>query len=125
MYSPTSSNALVSATPIALMIDLSWTGVTHSGETSAVPRVALPRRAVAAHILLPYFSPGENYVVSVTKDKNRSPAKAEAMKTSNLNGFHADVTVTLDLRNLPQGTYYFATAHEVDRASHCHPLTVR
>ena len=52
------------------------------------------------------------YVVSVTMDKDGGPAKAEGMGTANVNGFHADLTVNLDLRSLPQGTYYLATTHE-------------
>jgi hypothetical protein len=38
---------------------------------------------------------------------------------------HADLSVTLDLRSLPQGTYYVATTHEGDRASYYYPLTVQ
>jgi hypothetical protein len=110
---------------VALTIDLSQAGATRSGATSTVPPVALPRRVVAAHILLPYFSPGGKYVVSVTMDKDGSPAKAEGMGTANINGFHADLAVTLDLRNLPRGTYYLATTHEGDRASYFYPLTVQ
>ena len=125
MHSPTSSSTTVPATPVALMIDLSQAGTTRGGETSAVPPVALPRRVVAAHILLPYFSPGGKYVVSVTMDKDGSPAKAEGLGTANVNGFHADLSVTLDLRNLPQGTYYLATTHESDRASYYYPITIR
>lgn len=124
-HSPTSSGASIPATPVALTIDLSQAGTTRGGETSTVPPVALPRRVVAAHILLPYFSPGGRYVVSVTMDKDGSPAKAETMGTANVNGFHADLTVTLDLHNLPQGTYYLATTHEGDRASYYYPLTLR
>jgi hypothetical protein len=124
-HSPTSSSAAIPATPVALTIDLSQVGTTRGGETSTVPPVALPRRVVAAHILLPYFSPGGKYVVSVTMDKGGSPSKAEGNGTANLNGFHADVAVTLDLRNLPQGTYYLATTHEGDQASYYYPLTVR
>jgi len=73
----------------------------------------------------PYFSPGGKYVVSVTMDKDGSPAKAAAMGTAGVNGFHADLSVTLDLRNLPRGTCYLATTHESDRASYYYPLTVR
>lgn len=58
MHSPTLSIAAIPATPIALTIDLSQVGTTRSGETSTVAPVAMPRRVVAAHILLPYFSPG-------------------------------------------------------------------
>jgi hypothetical protein len=124
VHSPIPSNATISATPVALTIDLSQAGTTRGG-TSTVPPVNLPRRVVAAHILLPYFSPGGKYVVSVMMDKDGSPAKAEEAGTANVNGFHADLTVTLDLRNLPQGTYYLATTHEGDRASYYYPLTVR
>ena len=123
--SPTTSVATIPATPVALTIDLSQAGTTRGGETSTVPPVALPRRVIAAHILLPYFSPGGKYVVSVTMDKDGSPAKAEGMGTANVNGFHADLAVTLDLRSLPQGTYYLATTHEEDRASYYYPLTLR
>jgi hypothetical protein len=80
---------------------------------------------VTAHILLPYFSPGGKYIVSVTMGKDGSPAKAEGLGTAKVNGFHADLTVTLDLRSLPQGTYYLATTHEGDRASYYYPLTVQ
>ena len=124
-HSPTSSTATIPATPVALAIDLSQAGTTRGGETSTVPPVALPRRVIAAHILLPYFSPGGKYVVSVTTDRNGSAAKAEGQGTANVNGFHADLSVTLDLRNLPQGTYYLATTHEGVRASYYYPLTVR
>jgi hypothetical protein len=125
LHSPTSSVATIPATPVALTIDLSQAGKTRGGETSTVPPVALPRRVVTGHILLPYFSPGGKYVVSVTMDKDGGPAKAEGMGTANVNGFHADLTVNLDLRTLPQGTYYLATTHEGDRASYYYPLTVR
>jgi len=125
LHSPTSSNAVIPATPVALTIDLSQAGTMRGGETSTVEPVNLPRRVVAAHIFLPYFSPGGKYLVSVTMDKDGSPAKAEGMGTANVNGFHADLTVTLDLRNLPQGTYYLATTHEGDRASYYYPLTVQ
>jgi hypothetical protein len=120
----TSSRA-IPATPVALAIDLSQAGATRGGETSTVPPVALPRRVVAAHILLPYFSPGGKYFISVTMDRNGTPAKAEGTGTANVNGFHTDLTVTLDLRALPEGTYYLATTHEGDQASYYYPLTVR
>jgi hypothetical protein len=124
-HSPNPSVATIPATPVALTIDLSQAGTARGGETSTVPPVALPRRVVAAHILLPYFSPPGKYIVSVTMDKDGSPARAEGVGTASVNGFHADLTVNLDLRSLPQGTYYLATTHEGDRASYYYPLTLR
>ncbi len=124
-HSPSSSIVTIPVTPVALTIDLSQAGTTRGGETSTVPPVALPRRVVTAHILLPYFSPGGKYVVSVTMDKNGGPAKAEGVGTANVNGFHADLNVNLDLRVLPPGTYFLATTHEGDPASYFYPLSVK
>jgi hypothetical protein len=122
---PTLPSQTVSATPVAETIDLSQAGTTRGGEASTVPPVALPRRVVTAHILLPYFSPGGKYIISVTTDRNGTPAKTEGSGIANVNGFHADVTATLDLRNLPSGIYYLATTHESDQTSYYYPLTVR
>ena len=125
LHSSASTSQTASATPLAETIDLSQAGTTRGGETSNVPPVALPRRVIAAHILLPYFSPGGKYVIGVTADRGGGPAKAEGAATAHVSGFHADLTVTLDLRNLPGGTYYLATTHEGDRASYYYPLSVR
>lgn len=125
MHAPALTSQAIPATPVALTIDLSQAGTTRGGETSTVPPVVLPRRVVAAHILLPYFSPGGKYVISVTRDKNGNPGKSEGTGTASVSGFHADLNVTLDLRNLPHGTYYLATTHEGDQASYFYPLTVR
>ena len=91
----------------------------------AVPPVSLPRRAVTSHKLLPYFSAGGVYVVAVTKDKDGGVVKAKGLGNANVNGFHADLTVTLDLRNLPEGSYYIATTQEGDRAAYYYPPKVR
>lgn len=87
--------------------------------------MVLPRRVVAARILLPYFSPGGKYVVAVTVDRNKGATKVEGRGAANVNGFHADLTVILDLRSLPEGTYYLATSHEADQGSYYYPLAER
>ena len=80
---------------------------------------------VTAHIILPYFSPGGKYLISVTMDPNGTPTKAEGAGRANINGFQVDLSATLDLRNLREGNYYLATIHENDRASYYYPLKVR
>jgi hypothetical protein len=124
IHSQTASTQGIPADPIAMTIDLSQAGTTRGGGTSTVPPVALPRRVISAHILLPYFSPGGNYNVSVTMDRNGGHSKVEGQGIAKVNGFHADLTVSLDLRALPEGTYYLATTHEGDQASYYYPLTV-
>jgi phage-related protein len=111
--------------PVAVTIDLSQAGTTRGTDTSAVPAVVLPRRVDTAHVILPNFSPGGNYVVSVTTDRNGGSEKATGRAVANVLGFHADLTVALDLRSLPPGTYFLATTHEGDPASYFYPLTVR
>jgi hypothetical protein len=115
----------VPANPVAVTIDLSQAGTTRGNETSTVPPVSLPRRVIAAHILLPYYSPGGKYVVSVTTDRNGTAEKASGRAVANVQGFHADLTVTLDLRVLAPGTYFLATTHEGDPASYFYPLSVK
>jgi hypothetical protein len=113
------------STPVAVTIDLSHAGTTRGSDTSTVPVGVLPRRVVTAHVILPNFSPGGNYVISVTTDRNGTAEKANGRAVANAQGFHADLTVTLDLRVLPPGTYFLATTHEGDPASYFYPLTVR
>jgi hypothetical protein len=112
------------STPVAVTIDFSQAGTTRGTDTATVPAVALPRRVVNAHLILPNFSPGGNYVVSVTTDRNGTSEKASGRAVANVQGFHADLTVTLDLRVLPPGTYFLATTHEGDPASYFYPLSV-
>lgn len=113
------------STPVAVAIDFSQAGTTRGTDTATVPAVVLPRRVVNAHVILPNFSPGGNYVVSVTTDHSGASGKAAGRAVANIQGYHADLTVTLDLRSLPSGTYFLATTHEGDPASYFYPLTVR
>lgn len=113
------------STPVAVTIDLSQAGTTRGSDTSTVPVGVLPRRLVTAHVVLPNFSPGGNYVVSVTSDRNGASEKATARTVANVQGYHTDLTVALDLRSLPPGAYFLATTHEGDPASYFFPLAVR
>lgn len=113
------------ATPVAVTIDLSQAGTTRGSDASTVPVGTLPRRVVNAHVVLPNFSPGGNYLVSITTDRGGASEKATGRAVAKVQGFHADLTVVLDLRNQSPGTYFFATTHEGDPASYFYPLTVR
>jgi hypothetical protein len=110
---------------VALTIDFSQAGTTRGTDTTTVPAVVLPRRVVIAHVILPNFSPGGNYFLSVTTDRAGASEKATGHSVANVQGFHADLTVALDLRSLPPGTYFLATTHEGDRASYFYPLSVK
>jgi hypothetical protein len=109
---------------IAETIDLSNAGASRGGDTSAVT-IVLPRRVVALRLVLPYFSPGGPYVVSVASDRSATSAKAKGTSVATTQGAHANLTVRLDLRNLDPGTYYLATTHEGDPSSYFYPMTVK
>jgi hypothetical protein len=111
--------------PATVTIDLSQAGTTRGTDTTTVPVVVLPRRVVSAHVILPNFSPGGKYVVSVTTDRSDASEKATGRAVANTQGFHTDLTVALDLRSLQPGTYFLATTHQGDPASYFYPLTVR
>ncbi|MGO8777025.1 MAG: hypothetical protein ACLQHT_22345 [Terracidiphilus sp.] len=125
MHSVAAPAQLADSTPVAASIDLSQVGTTRGTDTSTIPVGLLPRRVVTAHIVLPNFSPGGDYLVSVATDRSSDSAKATGRALANLQGFHTDLTVTLDLRSLPPGTYFLATTHEGDPASYSYPLSVR
>jgi hypothetical protein len=112
------------STPVAVTIDLSQAGTTRGSEPSTAPVGVLPRRMLTAHVILPNFSPGGDYVVSITTDRSGAAGKASGRAVAVAKGMHADLTVTLDLRGLPPGTYFFATTHEGDPASYFYPLTI-
>ena len=125
MHSVAAPAQLADSTSIAATIDLSQAGTTRGTDTSTIPVGLLPRRVVTAHIVLPNFSPGGDYEVSVTADRSSDSTKATGRALANLQGFHTDLTVTLDLRSLPPGAYFLATTHEGDPASYFYPLSVR
>ena len=106
-------------------IDLSHAGTLRGGEASPVPAIILPRRIIALHIVLPYFSPGGTYQVSVATDRDSGSVKAEGRGVASVQGMQADVSVRIDLRRMRPGTYYLATTHVGDPAAYFYPLTVQ
>lgn len=111
-------------TAVLETLDLSQAGAPRGGETSAKPLI-LPRKLVALHLILPYYSPDGHYRVAVTKDRQSGSAEAEGNSTARANGPHSELTVNLDLRSLSPGTYYLATTHEGDPSAYFYPLSIR
>jgi hypothetical protein len=46
---------------------------------------------------------------AVTTDRNCTSEKATGHAVANVQGYHANLTVALNLRSLPPGTYFLAT----------------
>jgi hypothetical protein len=67
--------------PVVVTIDLSQAGTTQGTDTTTAPLVVLPRRIDSAHVILPNFSPGGNYVVSITPNQSRAAETDTVPKT--------------------------------------------
>jgi hypothetical protein len=124
-HSQTSPTQVAQSAPIAVTINLSQAGTTRGTEANTVLAVILPRAVDTTHVILPNFSPAGNFVISLATDRNGASEKATARAVANVQGFHADLTVALDLRSVRPGTYFLATTHEGDSASYFYPLKVR
>src|SRR5260370_40823280 len=74
---------LAQSTAMAVTIDLSQAGTTRGTDTTTVPAVVLPRRLDTAHVILPNFSPGGNYLVSVTTDRSGASERATRRAVAN------------------------------------------
>jgi hypothetical protein len=61
----------------------------------------------------------------VTIEPSSASEKATGHAVANVQGSQTDLTVTLDLRSLPPGTYFLATTHERNPASHFYPLSIQ
>jgi hypothetical protein len=72
---------------VAVTIDLSQAGTTRGSDTSTVPVGVLPRRVVTAHVILPNFSPGGNYLVAVATDRGGASEIATGRAVANVQGF--------------------------------------
>jgi hypothetical protein len=109
---------------VSRTLDLSKAGALR-GET--IPKVALllPRRIVALHVLLPYYSPGGRYQLTIVPDKQNGAARVEGTVLANNQGASSEINLTVDLRNLSPGTYHLALIREGDPSSSLYPLTIQ
>lgn len=116
--------APLSAEVVALTIDLSGDGVTRSpGAESDAPLFSLPRKIVDLDLRLPYFSPGGEYVITITRDKNDAvlrSAQAEAVA----DGPHTQARLRLDLRDFPPGRYYLGARKAGESTTSFYPFTL-
>jgi hypothetical protein len=74
--------------PVAVTLDVSQAGTTRGSDTSTVPVGVLPRRVVTAHVILPNFSSGGDYVVSVTTDRSSTSEKPTGRAVARVQRFH-------------------------------------
>jgi hypothetical protein len=112
--------------PVPVLVDLSADGVARGADQSQMePTVTLPACRVNMHLILPFYSPGGNYRITISRDRSLSHVEAQGSALASVNGSHSELTVQLDLINLAPGSYFMGTVREDDGGPYYYPAMVR
>ena len=113
------------ASPLVRTIDLYNVGTVRGVEPGRIAdSVLLPAAAVKLRLILPRFSQLGPYRIAVVRDKSGKTVLAEGAGAANADGPRQVVTVMLDLRSAPSGSYLLATTHGNDEASYYYPVQI-
>ena len=113
------------ASPLVRTIDLYNVGTVRGFEPGRIgDSVLLPATAVKLRLILPRFSQPGPYRIGVVRDKSGKAILAEGTGTTIADGPRQVVTVMLNLRSAPSGSYLLSTTHGDDEASYYYPVKV-
>ncbi len=106
-------------------IDLYNVGTFRGVEPSRIAdSVLLPAASLKLRLILPRFSQSGSYRVGVVRDKSGKTVLAEGTGAAIADGPRQVVTVMLNLRSAPSGSYLLSTTHGNDEASYYYPVKV-
>ena len=106
-------------------IDLYNVGTVRGVEPSPISgTVLLPATAVKLRLILPRFSQPGQYRIGVVRDKSGKAVLAEGTGVTVADGPRQVVTVMLNLRSAPSGSYLLSTTRGDDQASYYYPVKV-
>ena len=122
-------NAAAPMAPIASSlvrtIDLYNVGTVRGAEPSRIAdTVLLPAATMKLRLVLPRFSQPGPYRIGVVRDRSGKSILAEGVGTTVDDGPRQVVTVILNLRSAPSGSYLLSTTHGDDEASYYYPVKV-
>jgi hypothetical protein len=106
-------------------IDLSGYAATTRGvgeDNVELEAASLPRAIVHLEIILPALSPTGHYKVAVSADGAGGKTVATSEGTATGSNLSSRLSVTLDLRNAPAGSYVLSTEGEQDAGAYYYPL---
>jgi hypothetical protein len=110
---------------ISQTINLWDANTTRGQQPGSFQSVSIPASIVRLTVILPRFSTPGQYQVVVTRDRSGSGVVARGIAPAVNEGDREIVSVKLDLRQVPRGTYLLATIHEQDRVLYYYPLRIR
>jgi hypothetical protein len=120
-----SSERPVEQAAVTREIDLSGYTTTTRGvgdNDVELEAASLPRAIVDLRIILPRLSPTGHYKVAVSADRAGEKTVAGGEGTATGRNLSTTLSVTLDLRNLPPGSYVLSTEGEQDTGDYYYPL---
>ena len=126
-FLPRNASAPVATISSSLVrtIDLYNVGTLRGAEPSLIAdSVLLPATTVKLRLILPRFSQPGPYRIGVVRDKSGKTVLAEGTGAAVADGPRQVVTVILNLRSAPSGSYLLTTTHGDDEASYYYPVKV-
>jgi hypothetical protein len=125
-HSSRSLESLKSLQPVSVLVDLSAYGAARdAGQVPTEPTVSLPARRVDVRLILPFYSPGGNYRITISRDRSQNRIEAEGSATASANGSHTELAVQLDLAHVAPGAYFLGTNREDDGGPYYYQTTIR
>lgn len=108
-------------------IDLSKYVTTRGGDSDAVPldAVALPTAVVHLIIRLPRLSEPGHYDVAVSSDRTGQKILSQGKGIATGTDPKTTLSVTLDLRKAPPGSYFLSTEREQEGGAYYYPLRLQ
>jgi hypothetical protein len=113
------------AVGLGITIDLGQHEAQRGGSGADAKMLRLPRKRLNLHMILPYFSPGGPYTISVAEQAHRGAVKVRSQAIATETGSHTELSVILDLQILAAGRYCLSTFHEGDSAPYYYPVVLQ
>lgn len=84
----------------------------------------LPRKLDEVHVILPRFSTAGHYTVAILRAKDPASAVALGSDSALAHDQRFELTVRLDLKDIPPGSYFLGTRRDSDESVYYYPVTV-
>ena len=106
-------------------IDLyGWDALRGTAGLQEGREITLPRSLVRVRVILPRFSRPGTYQIAVCRERSLDSAIAQHTAPATAEGPREIVSVVLDLRAAPAGSFWLATRRDRDEAGYYFPVRV-
>jgi hypothetical protein len=97
--------------------------VRGSGGAAPDKPLSLPRGLIELHLILPYYSPVGDYLVTVSPGRDSASLQSQRVNATGQKA-RTELRVRLDLRGLTAGRYYLGTKYDGESTTYFYPVTI-